>query len=83
MIFRSSIYDGDDDEDFASSGCRALCPFPRWASLSCCGIYNQIKYSFVPILPIHLPKPVTFGVLVCGFACVCVRDESLGPLMEL
>lgn len=56
----------------------ALCPLPRWAPLSSRGIYNQIKYSFVPTPPSISPSRwfPWLGV----YQCVCVCDESLGFL---
>lgn len=68
LIIRCTIYDGDGDDDgFVSSGCRAFSPLPCWASLSCFGIYNQIKYSFVVTLPSISPSQL-FSVCVCVVA---------------
>lgn len=77
--FLDTIYDGDDgDGGFTSSGFLALCPSPRWASLSCAGIYNKIKYSFVQTLPsISGSRWLWANMWVCG--CVRVHSEGLGP----
>lgn len=70
---------------FVSSGFHTLCPLPCWASLSCCGIYNQIKYSFVLTLPsisMSLWLSVYVCVCFCVGVCVCIMKVSAPP-MEL
>lgn len=59
----------------------ALCPLPRWAPLSSPGIYNQIKYSFVPTAPSISPSCWLPWLGV--YQCVCVWWKSRLPSMEL
>ena len=59
------MYDSDDVDELAPPHSYALCPLPCWASLLSFGIYNQIKCSFVPIVPSIFPEPARTSAYVC------------------